>query len=235
MNGWRARLKPWHQFCLNQSIYPLALSSLLAGSMLAGRLLIRRDWYYAFLVWNLFLAWIPYLCSLWAVYWHQRHPRHWWMLVMPGALWLIFLPNAPYIVTDLLHLRERLPVPFWYDIGLFASFAWSGLFLGVVSLSAMQSVVKNLFGRMAGWLLVFAAVILSGLGIYMGRFLDWNSWDLVLHPRTVLSDIGGRLLHPLSNAQTYGVSLMFAAFLLVCYFMFSSMQRRMELDAEQDR
>ena len=207
----------FHHFRLRQALYPLLLASLLACSLLAGRVYLSGSWTYLFLVWNLFLAWLPYLGSLWATYLYQRQPRRWWSLLLPSLLWLIFFPNAPYLVTDLLHLQSRAPLPIWYDLGLLSAFAWAGLFLGIFSLRAMQMLVKTLAGSIASWLFVASVVGLSGLGIYLGRFLDWNSWDLFFHPYSVLTDVAIRLAHPLSHLQTFGVTFLFAAFLLVCY------------------
>lgn len=215
-----------HRFNLNFLIYPLVLSSLLAGGLFAGRVYLSHKSTYLFLVWNLFLAWLPYLFSLVVALLHRRHPRGWWLIAIPAALWLLFLPNAPYIITDLWHLDERKPVPMWYDIGMLATFAWSGLFLAIVSLNIMQTVVRDYAGQLASWLFAFTAIGLSGFGIYLGRFLDWNSWDLILRPRGVLADILARLTHPMRYSQTYGVTILFAAFFFVCYLTFVSMEHR---------
>lgn len=218
------QLRHTHRFLLRHSVYPIALSSLLACAMFAGRVVLSRSWTYQFLVWNLFLAWVPYACSLWMAVLHEHHPRGWWYLILPGLLWLIFLPNAPYLITDLWHLDERPPVSMWYDIGLLATFAWTGCFLAIASLRSVQRVVHAFLGWVASWLFVAGALMLSGLGIYLGRFLRWNSWDLVTQPRSILADVAPRLLDPLGHRQAYGVTLMFAAFLLVCYLTFVSVQ-----------
>ncbi len=117
---------------------------------------------------------------------HQRHPRAWWLLIVPAALWLIFLPNAPYIITDLWHLDERRPVPMWYDIGMLATFAWTGLFLAIASLNAMQNIVRDYYGHIVSWLFAFAAIGATGFGIYLGRFMRINSWDVFFQPHDVL-------------------------------------------------
>jgi uncharacterized membrane protein len=205
-----------HRFGVRQALYPLLLSTLLACSLLAGRVYLSGTWTYLFLVWNLFLAWIPYLVSLWTSHLHQRQPQHWWYLLLPSLVWLAFFPNAPYIVTDFLHLHGRPSIPIWYDIGLLSTFAWSGLFLGIFSLRAMQSLVKTFVGSALSWLFVAGVVSLSGLGVYLGRFLGWNSWDLFLHPRAVLTDII-QLTYPLHHPAPIGFTLLFAMFLLVCY------------------
>jgi uncharacterized membrane protein len=101
-------------------------------------------------------------------------------------------------------------------------FAWTGLFLAVFSLRTMQTLVKSFLGAVASWLFVLASLGLGGLGVYIGRFLRWNSWDLLLHPRHVLADIIIRLADPLNHPGTLGVTFLFGAFLLVCYLTFTT-------------
>ena len=206
-----------HNFFLRQALYPVLLSTLLACGIFGGRVILSGGWTFYFLVWNLFLAWIPFLLGVGATLIHQVQPRRWWILLGMGLVWLLFFPNAPYLLTDLLHLRSMPPMPIWYDVGLLAAFAWAGLFLAVFSLHAMQSLVKTYAGLWGSWLFVFGVVGLSGLGVYVGRFLRWNSWDLLLQPRAVLVDIVLRISHPLHNLAAFGVTLLFALFLLVCY------------------
>jgi uncharacterized membrane protein len=215
-----------HRFLTKQLIYPILLSSLLASAIWSARIFRTGTTEYAFLPWNLFLAWIPYLFSLLTIYLHKRHPGKWWLLLSPFLLWLIFFPNAPYLVTDLLHLDLRPPVPMWYDVGLFASFVWTGCLIAVTSLNIMQAAVRSYLGSFASWLFVAVTVVLSGLGIYLGRFLNWNSWDLLFEPQQILSDVLIRVVHPIRYMQIYGVTLMFAAFLLVCYLTFIFVQQR---------
>lgn len=215
-----------HRFNVNNLVYPLVLSSALAGAIFVGRVYLSHSLTYRFMNWNLFLAWIPYLCALFVVAVNQRYARHWWLLLIPGALWLLFFPNAPYMITDWWHLNERKPVPLWYDVGMLAMFAWSGIFLGVASLSMMQSIVEKYCGRVISWLFALGVIGLSGFGIYLGRFLNWNSWDLFTEPHGLFWDIATRLAHPIRYSQAYGVTLLFAAFLLVCYLTFKSVEQR---------
>jgi uncharacterized membrane protein len=209
------RLHQAHRFLMRQSFYPLLLSSLLAVTLFAGQVYRSRSASYITLVWNLFLAWIPYLISLWAD--QRHHPPRWWQLIIPGALWLLFFPNAPYIITDFVHLRERPSIPLWYDIGMLTAFAWAGLFLAVFSLQTMQILVKHYVGSALSWVFVTIVFGLSGLGIYLGRFLRWNSWDMFLQPKEILRDVIVPLLNPWSHLRAFGVTFLFAAILLVCY------------------
>jgi uncharacterized membrane protein len=211
-----------HHFLARRALYPMLLSTGLACGLFVGRVYLSHGATYRFLVWNLFLAWIPYASSLWAAWLHQARPRQWWLLVLPSAVWLIFFPNAPYILTDFLHLQTRWSVPMWYDTVLIAAFSWTGLFLGIFSLRAMQSLVRAFLGPAIGWLFVLGTLVVSSLGIYIGRFLRWNSWDLILHPLSIWDDVTIRLTNPLVYRQTVGVTVLFAAFLLVCYLTFAT-------------
>lgn len=213
------RLRPAHRFLAGHGLYPLVLISALTGVLFAGRVYLSRTWLFLFLGWNLILAWIPYFASLWAAGLHARHRGRWPLLIVPAALWLAFFPNAPYLVTDLGHLAARSPIPLWYDVGLLACFALSGLFLGLHSLHSMHRVVRDYVGGLLGWLFVLVSMGLGGLGVYLGRFLRWNSWDLVLNPRGVLRDVALRLLAPGQHLQAVGVTLLFSALLLTCYLI----------------
>ncbi|HHM20784.1 MAG TPA: DUF1361 domain-containing protein, partial [Bacteroidetes bacterium] len=138
---------------------------------------------YMFLIWNLFLAWIPYLISLIL----DRLPRR-WMAVPLLLVWVVFFPNAPYILTDLMHVGHHPPVPVWYDTVLLFSFAWTGLLLGFLSLMDVQRFLeKNISKRVAG-VVVWGVVGLSAFGVYLGRFQRWNSWDVVTQPYQLFMD-----------------------------------------------
>ena len=196
-------------------------ATLLACLLLAGRISRLDNLDYIHMIWNLFLAWVPFGASLLVQRWRWRYPGAPWLLVAPAATWLMFLPNAPYLGTDFVHL-PRIPSPaLWYDIGLLLAFTWAGFALAAASLSIMHRLTEAWLGGIAGWTMVLATVVLSGLGVYLGRFRRWNSWDLVFRPRDVLSDAAAQLADPLSQPQPYQVTLVFAALLLVCYLTFA--------------
>jgi uncharacterized membrane protein len=220
-----ANLRDLHNFVARQALYPLLLSTLLAGAFFAYRVIDSHTFNYSNLVWILFLAWIPYACSMAAAALHQIRPRVWWILFIPGTLWLIFFPNAPYMVTGFYHLEYRWPMPLWYDIGLIAIFAFTGCFLAIASLRTMQSLVKSYLGRFAGWVFALVAIGFGGLGVYLGRLGRYNSWDLFIHPKLVLEDIAKQMLTPRDNLEFVGFTLMFTSILLVFYLMFVTTNR----------
>ena len=171
---------------------------------------------YGFLIWNLFLAWIPFMIAYFT--YTLTLNRRWVYLVIPIAafLWLIFFPNAPYILTDFQHLAYTSgDLPVWYDVMMLIWFAFTGLLLGMVSLFLMQEIVRREFGRWAGWTFVGVVTSLTSAGVYMGRFLRWNSWDILSHPRTLVSYTVERAQNP--SLQAIGFTGLFAAFFLFLY------------------
>lgn len=217
------RLRQLYQRRTVATFVAAGFATVVCFAMIAGRIFYTETITYAFLVWNLFLAWIPFLISF-ALY--QTRNRRPLVVLLAGAVWLAFFPNAPYIVTDLIHLRSPRNAPIWFDAILLASFAWTGLFLGLVSLRMMQSLVRRRFGAITGW--CFAAVILclSSFGVYLGRFQRWNSWDIVTNPVALFYDIADKLLDPLANKEAVGVTLLFTMFLAVAYIMTSTLLTR---------
>ncbi|MEO6183558.1 MAG: DUF1361 domain-containing protein [Verrucomicrobiota bacterium] len=206
--------------------YPLSISSrqlvwllllLVAGSILgvglvSARFIASGRFAYFNLVWNLILAWVPVGFAMLA--WRLKASRL--ALLVCGFLWLLFFPNCGYILTDLVHLRERPPVPFWFDLVLIQSFILLGLVLGFVSLYKMQELVANFLGRWASWLFVLLVICLTGFGIYLGRVQRWNSWDLFVNPIDLLTDIFRLMFRP--HRRTVGIySLLYAGFFFTTY------------------
>lgn len=213
-----------HRFFNKNLLYPIVLSTLLAFALFSARVIQSQEFTYKNLVWNLFLAWLPFIFSLTAAALHVFFPNRWWMLIFPGVMWLIFFPNAPYIITDFLHLTDRPSVPLWYDILLLATFAWTGCFLAIASLRTMQILVRNYLGWFLSWVFAATALLMGGLGIYLGRFSRWNSWDFFLQPKDILYEVTVRVLNPLSNLRFFGFTILFTAFLAICYLTFISVR-----------
>ena len=196
-------------------VFVLGASLSLSLLLVVGRVLMTGRGLFLFLVWNLFLAVIPFALS--TLLGTAKGPLRARLLVPVGAAWLLFFPNAPYILTDLFHLERRAGVPLWYDLALILSCAWNGLMLAYASLADMQRLVQLRLGTGAGWAFATLALLLSSFGIYLGRYLRFNSWDVLANPLTLFFDIVNRILHPFSFPGTWGVTLVFGLFLLVGY------------------
>ncbi len=224
----RHRAIALHRYAMHVSLYPLLACSALACTFLAVRVWWTQSLGHAWLVFNLCLAWVPYLCSLWADGWNADAPGRRGRLLLPAGLWLLFLPNAPYIITDFIHLPNVAGAGLWYDAGLITAFAWAGCFLGIRSLHIMRAIVRSHAGSVAGWLFVLGSCGLAGVGVYIGRFVRWHSWHVFTDPRSILSTTRAAILEPGGLARAIGATLMFAALLLVFYLAFASFERPRE-------
>jgi uncharacterized membrane protein len=171
--------------------------------------------YYGFLLGNLFLAFMPLLFSS-GLRIADRLKLHWFIKAGLSALWLLFLPNAPYILTDIIHLTRASDAPLWYDLALLLSCSGTGLLMGYLSLIDVQRIVERNFSSLIGWLVAVVSLMLSGVGIYLGRFLRWNSWDVLVSPTLVLRLFEGAT-HPFANARPLSVALIFGVTLALAY------------------
>ena len=214
----------------------LTLTALLVASAMCVALVEYRihrtaNPFYRFLVWNLFLAWVPVGFAVLA---HKRAQRG--VDVVVGALlvlWLLFFPNAPYMLTDFIHLGESRLVPVWYDALMLSSFAWTGLLLGFVSLYLVQFVTRRVVGPAWSWVGVACALGLASFGVYLGRFVRVNSWDALIRPGSVAHVVRTELENPLQHPRLVAVLVALTAFLLVGYaVLYSFAGMRLELERE---
>ncbi len=216
-----AGIKALHRFLADHTFYPIALSTFLFFLYYIGRVYWSQELIYQNLIWNLFLAWLPYLFCLCVAVINQVRPSWWWALIVPAVLWVIFLPNALYIVTDLNHLRNKATIPVWYDAGFLSIAAWTGLFLAIGSLNTMQKIVQSYAGKIAGWIFALMIIGLSGYGVYIGRFLRWNSWDILQDPLLIISDSLTPITNPLQSKDMIVFITMYTSLYLVTYLAFS--------------
>ena len=197
----------------------LAFASAVCLGLVLGRILWTGNTHYGFLIWNLFLAWLPLVFALLAQESFQPPPaRNWHFALLAGA-WLLFFPNAPYIFTDLGHLWTHFAAHFWVDLMLILSCALTGLVLGFVSLFLMQGIVRRIAGETVSWLFVAATAGVGGFGVWLGRFLRFNSWDVLFQPVKLYHDIGLETIHPLRPRASAAFATLFAAFLFITYLM----------------
>jgi uncharacterized membrane protein len=215
-----ARLRPLHEFFRRSLFYPLALSTVLCIVLFTGQIILTHLRSFDFLIWNLFLAWMPYWLSLWIVQLCRKPNRRWWSLPFATVAWALFLPNAPYIMTDFGHLLHPRQFPFMYDMVTIFAFAWTGLLLGLTSLYLLQKEVRWSWGRITAGTFVFSATLMTGMGIYLGRFLRWNSWDILRRPGRIWTTLSDVLQNPMGHRFAWAHTLMFTTVVLMCYLTF---------------
>jgi len=200
-------------------VMALVFSSTASVALVGARIIWTGNPRYALLVWNLFLAWLPLIFAMLASERYHDESRRSWGFLGLAATWLLFFPNAPYIFTDLIHLNGYFYPHFWVDLVLILLFALTGLVLGFVSLFLMQAVVQRMFGRLASWVFIAAVAGVTGFGIYVGRFLRFNSWDVFVQPLKVSQGISHWAFHPGSYPASPAFAILFATFLFLTYVM----------------
>lgn len=205
--------------------YFLASLSLLCFCFSAFRIFYTESRMFLFLNWNLFLAFIPWGLSSLV---HLRPKLRESKLTLLALLtsWLLFFPNAPYILTDLFHLRITTAMPIWFDLVLVLSFAWTGLLFGIFSLFDIEKLLKPWLKQSGRTTISILLIFLASFGIYLGRYLRWNSWDLVANPYSLLQDIGDRVLHPAIYPGAWGMTLFMGIFLSIVYLSFKYIRSR---------
>lgn len=190
----------------------LAIFSTFCIALLLARIFIRGSMYYVFLVWNLFLAIIPYAISSWLLQtrWIRKNTLP---LCLFLGVWLLFLPNAPYLITDLMHLQYSNSSIIWFDALLLFAFALNGLLLGIFSLQHIFQILMDKWRETTAKRILFCVVFLCGFGIYLGRFLRWNSWELFSDPIQLFRDCFVSVFDPAYRIKTWGITLGFGGFL----------------------
>ena len=195
----------------------LIMMTIFCFSLSAFRYYISDTKVFLFLNWNLFLAWIPLLLSSFILAFRIRSTIS---LIFIIVVWILFFPNSPYILTDLFHLRARNGIPIWYDLIVILSYAWTGLICGFISLNDIEKRLSD-YGKtniINGVTVLF--LFMSSFGVYLGRFLRWNSWDVLNNPFGLFSDIVVRFIYPMEYPKTWGVTLLMGIMLNFMYFIF---------------
>ena len=197
----------------------LTISMALSIVLLMIRMKLNHSFFFLFLVWNLFLAIIPYAITTYLRSLEKPRKMH---LFFSFFCWLLFLPNAPYIITDLLHLRMSNQYLMWLDVLVVTSFAYNGLVIFFLSLLDMEILLKPYVSRKKLFYTITFILFLTGFGMYLGRFLRYNSWELLQHPLNLFVDILNIVWHPTGHSQAWIFTLTFGSFLSVGYWMFKA-------------
>lgn len=199
----------------------LILMTLFCFSLSLFRYYISETKVFLFLNWNLFLAWIPFFISSFLVIFKIRSKLS---LVVAITVWILFFPNSPYILTDLFHLRSRNAVPIWYDLVVILSYAWTGLFCGFISLLDIEKLLSDYFKKPTINIITVLFLFLTSFGVYLGRFLRWNSWDVLSNPFGLFNDVLVRIVYPMDYTKTWGVTVLMGVMLNFMYLIMKSLR-----------
>ncbi len=195
---------------------------LLSIFLLMVRMKITHTFIYIFLTWNLFLAVIPYTIT---TYLKSKVSSSKWQLAIWCIVWLLFLPNAPYIITDLIHLKISENPIFWLDVLLLTTFAYNGLMLFFLTMVDIQELLQKHISKNKVNGITYFILALTAFGIYLGRFLRYNSWDILQHPSALFKDILYMVIQPQQHLEVWLFTLTFGSFLAISFSMFQTFQK----------
>ena len=199
------------------------LSSFYSVALVGVRFLMTREVHFFFLIWNLALAWIPFLLA--AFLWSNFQAKLSWVFWLLAVCWVLFLPNTFYMMTDLVHLQRTITISFWFDLVTVMSFVWNGLLLGLLSTYLMHDLLERYATKRLSWVVVHGVLFLTALGVYLGRFLGFNSWDIIANPSDVGTYFAHSFLAPLDTARGYAFVFFFYLFFALVYMTFRTMQK----------
>jgi uncharacterized membrane protein len=184
--------------------------------LLIARIITSARFSYAFLAWNLFLAYIPFAIST-RIRSDEPRVRNRAKMVGLILVWILFMPNCFYILTDLFHLRMENGHP-WFDLTLILSFAWNGMLMGILSIRDMEMLLRQRKGKVVSNVMICAIIWLNAFGVYIGRFLRFNSWDVITNPLSLFGNIADMIFDPYAYRYAWTMSFCFAFFMIIVYY-----------------
>jgi len=185
------------------------------GVMIFARIQYSGNTRYLFLTWNIFLGWLPYMLSGYLKDYQNKAP---YKKLILFSTWLVFFPNALYIITDLIHLQHTSNVPTWYDAILLFASSFAGMMMAFISLKRVEIFLGNIFSKKVVLIFVPVILFLGAFGVYLGRFQRWNSWNVINDPLALGLDIFNKVLFPHDNLKTWGITLILTALYSMLYF-----------------
>lgn len=207
----------------------LLLSSFFSILFFIMRVLNQRDLEYWYLNWNLVLAWLPLLFSVILVGRLRRNGWSSWQNIVLTMLWLGFLPNSFYIITDFIHLQHTLNTTLLYDVVLILSFTLNGLLLGYISTFMVYDELKKRFSTNVTNVIIGGIFLACSFAIYLGRYLRWNTWDVIINPAGLLFDVSDRFINPGAHGQTFSTTALFFVFITGTYYIARELVTIMQL------
>lgn len=195
----------------------LGLMTLTSIVLFSAGALANRSLEFGYLLWNLFLAWLPLGFTLLLA--KSLCGRLWssWLPFSLTVIWVVLLPNSFYMISDFIHIQDVARHNLLYDVVMFSSFIFTGALIGFVSLYIVHYLLRKRVGQRASTVLISVVLLLSSFAIYLGRELRWNSWDVLFNPAGIIFDVSDHLMHPLSHGDMFTTTLSFFVLLSSMY------------------
>ncbi len=203
-----------YKIIIPKSIVPLTILAVMLNIL---RVIIWGKFSFVYILWNILLAFIPFVISSLLLSYLKRDNFKKIFFIIGIFFWLIFIPNAPYIVTDFIHLGEIHAVPLIYDVFLLFSSASVGLVLGFNSFFHIEQIVRAKYSSRTTSLIMGIILMVISFGLYLGRFLRFNSWDIFVNHLSLIKNIWKIFLESSSHIEVYLYTLLFFFFLTLSY------------------
>jgi uncharacterized membrane protein len=206
---------------LNRLFALLLITNTVSVVLFVFRLIGAENFRYWFMLWNLALAWIAPFVALWLVSRLRNYSWKHWSSILLTFLWLLFLPNSFYMVSDLIHVQQTGEVSIIFDAVLFSSFIFNGFIAGYIGTYLIHRELGKRLSVLRTYLVILGVFMLSSYAIYLGRVLRWNTWDALVSPAALLFDISDTILRPLDHPQafviTFSFTILIGSFYLLAY------------------
>jgi uncharacterized membrane protein len=201
--------------------FSLAVGLLSAADvgLLIFRIILTDSHRYSFIPWNLFLAWVSFALAGMLVRGLDHGRWRSWRNISLTVLWLIFLPNTWYVLTDFIHVVPTGEISQLYDIVMISLLVFIGFSLGFAGLFMIHRELIKRWGVGRSYLAVESIILLSSFAIYIGRDLRWNTWDVIANPGGVLVNVSDSL-DPFGNPRAFNVTALFFILISLLYLAF---------------
>ena len=210
-----------YKFIIPKSIILILILSILLNIF---RILFFGKLSFIYIFWNIFLALIPFFISYFLLNLSNKNKLTNIILIIGGIFWLFFIPNAPYLVTDLIHIGEIRTVPILYDTILLFSTAVLGLILGLYSIYHIEQILKKKYSFKIATKIIYVLIFLISFGIYLGRFLRFNSWDIIINPIVFINTLGKIFTNKNNCIEAIFYTFLFLFFIIIFYKSWKSTQ-----------
>jgi uncharacterized membrane protein len=211
-------------------ILVLVFSNLVSVGFYFAKVVSSHSWAYSFLLWNLFLAWLPLVFVTTLAISLNKHRWLSWQNISLSFLWLVFLPNSFYLASDLIHLRVSSAENVLFDVVMLLSFSFNGFLAGMISIYLAHRELYRRFWPKQAHGVIAVVLLAASFAIYLGRNLRWNTWDVFLNPAGLLFDVSDRLINPTAHPQAFFTTLGFFVLLGTVYVVLWQFARALERD-----
>ena len=197
-----------------KSVITLAILAIVLNLL---RIIIWGKMSFVYILWNIFLAFIPFIISSLLLSFSNEGKLKKIIFIFGIILWLIFIPNAPYLITDFIHLGTTRSIPIIYDTLLLFSSASVGLILGFFSLFHIEQIIKMRLSKRKTSIIIGIIILIISFGIYLGRFLRFNSWDVFINHTSLIKNVWKIFSQSKTHIEVYLYTLLFFVFLALSY------------------